>query len=282
MNDDYTKRLDVIADNGIRETEPSCKRMVTDLKPLVTYASSESQFKKMLAKYSPTESLQHLALNIYDVLHTANALGRSNIVESDRIHSAAAKIAAKSMPEMLWIVCDDGPLKISFELVPQEALKVLRKKSIQLAGVTNEELKKSVIDALVKSAENGESFANWKMDVDAAFEKYGIDNLSSMHLQTVFRTNIFAGYSVGQWNQVQEMSDRFPLARFCPIHDSKSRHLPLEGYYPSKIIPLTPIDYNCRCGNQYLHISQITGNEQPMYSEIPRPDLVEFNQRDGM
>jgi hypothetical protein len=212
-------------------------------------------------------------------LSTADALGRSLVVRKDEVFSGDEYVAAKDYGE--WFVCDDGPVSVSFDIIPQWALEILKKRSISIAGIESDELKNAVRDILVRSIEEGKTFKEFGLQVDLLFDSYGVDRIDIKHLQTVFRTNIFAVYSIAKYEQVKEMQDRFPLIYFSAIHDSKSRHIPLEGYYKIGSAPLAPVDYNCRCSDRYIHISEITGNEV-VFESIPRPDLIRFDQRDSL
>jgi hypothetical protein len=209
-------------------------------------------------------------------LSTADALGRSIIVNKDSVFSA---IALKDYPGT-WFACDDT-VRLSFDLIPSEAVKYLKEKAFEIAGTESDAIKQSIKDALIKALEEGRTFDEFKRDVNSIFDSFGVTNASTRHLQTVFRTNIFAAYSIGSYEQVKSMEDRFPLAKYGAVHDSRSRHIPLEGYYKIDKVPIPPIDYNCRCVVRYIHISQITGNEK-VFEYVPRPDLIRFDQRGSL
>jgi len=177
-------------------------------------------------------------------------------------------------------VCDDT-VQVSFDLIPVEAVKYLKEKSFEIAGIESDAIRQSINDALVKALEEGKPFDDFKRSVDSIFESFGVTGTSTRHLQTVFRTNIYAAYSIGSFEQVQSMQDRFPIAKYSAVHDARSRHIPLEGYYKIDKVPIPPIDYNCRCTVRYIHISQITGNEK-VFEYVPRPDLVGFDQRGSL
>lgn len=132
-NNPYIDRLDIIATNALKDSLPLYNELVAAIKELIaapnsTRGLSTEFFLAELSKFNPSELMQKLSLHFYDVLHTCDALGRSNVADSDVEASKSANIAAKEMPEMLWFVCDDAPIKISFDLVPKEALKYLQEK----------------------------------------------------------------------------------------------------------------------------------------------------------
>lgn len=156
----------------------------------------------------------------------------------------------------------------------------LQKRALKISGIEQKELLDSIKQQLEDAIKSGKSFDELKSEIDALFDSAGVTRLSYSHIELVFRMNTFAAYSVGQAQKVADMVEQFPLAYFSPIHDGRSRHLPLEGYYKTDSIPLPPVDYNCRCGVRYIHISQITGNEV-VYEVPPAPELIVFDQRDG-
>jgi len=285
MNDQhYIDRLDTIAANALKDSLPVYAKLVAVLKEIIASSTNETHAKELIAKFESSKLMQKLSFHFYDVLHTCDALGRSNIVDTDIEASKIANIVAKEIPAMLWFVCDDAPVKISFDLVPKDALKYLQEKSIKLAGVELEELKESVKQSLIKAINDGKTFAHFKNEVDAVFDQYGVTNLSQLHLETVYRTNTFAAYSIGQQNQFKTMQDRFPIAQLIGIHDARERieHRLNEGYYNPSTVPIPPYDYNCRCTIRYIHISQINGKEQPFWESPPAPSAIIFDQRDSM
>jgi hypothetical protein len=137
-----------------------------------------------------------------------------------------------------------------------------------------------VRDKIADAIEKKMTFAEFETDVDSIFNAFGVTPLSPRHVELVFRMNVFSAYNNGMAQQVAAMPGRFPIAFFSPIMDNRSRHIPLRGYYPAEIIPIPAIDYNCRCSTRYIHVSQVTGQETPFYNEVPRPDLVKFDQRE--
>jgi SPP1 gp7 family putative phage head morphogenesis protein len=169
---------------------------------------------------------------------------------------------------------------VAFDLIPEEALKFLREKSLTIAGVEYKELLNEVRDTIVQGIKEGIPFDELKDQVNTLFESYGVTPLNPAHLETVFRTNLFTSYAVGQLEQAQSMADRFPLWRYSAIKDSRTRpdHLALDGeIFRVGEGPVPPIDYNCRCTAIYLHVSQ-TESVEPTDWEGD-PDFVRFTSR---
>jgi uncharacterized protein with gpF-like domain len=160
-------------------------------------------------------------------------------------------------------------------------LEYLDQKALKISGVEQKEMLESIKQQLIQAINDGKSFTDLKSEIDKLFDSAGVTKLSYKHIQLVFRMNTFAAYSIGQAQKVSDMIDRFPLAYFSSIHDNRSRHIRLEGYYKTDSVPLPPIDYNCRCGVRYIHVSQVSGKEI-VFEFPPAPELIVFDQRSGM
>ena len=279
-NPDVVKQLDVITDNAVQKALDEYASLTEQLRAIVSSANSEADVISELNKFG-SKPLQSLADQIFEALDVADSLGRSGVVRKDRELSAEASATGKD-DDGNWITADDPTVKISFDLIPKDALEVLRQKALKIAGDESGELAEAVKVALQKSLAEGKTFAEFKQDVDHVFAALGVTPLSPRHIETIFRTNIFAAYSIGESQQAASIADRFPLAYFLPIHDDRSRHRPLEGYYQAAAVPLPPVDYNCRCTVRYIHVSEVTGNETPLYDSPPRPDLIRFDQRNSI
>lgn len=149
-----------------------------------------------------------------------------------------------------------------------------------IAGVEYKELLLKVREALADGIEQGIPFAELKDEIDTLFESYGVTKLNSNHLETVFHTNLNTSYAVGQLEQAESMSDRFPLWRYSAIKDGRTRpdHLALDGQiFRTGEGPYPPIDYNCRCTGIHLHISQVQGLEPVNWEGDP--DFIRFTSR---
>lgn len=200
--------------------------------------------------------LEDLSIHVFDSLTTTESLGRSFIVEKDRVLSPTRVITGSRE----WFVCDDKVVRVAFDLIPEDALRYLREKALTIAGVEYKELLNEVRDTIANAIEQGIPFSELKDEIDILFESYGVTPLDPGHLKTVFQTNLFTSYAVGQLEQAQSMSDRFPLWRYSAIRDDRTRpsHLALNGnIYRVGEGPVPPIDYNCRCTANYLHISEV-------------------------
>lgn len=212
--------------------------------------------KILLQSYLDNSFLERLSKQVQEAVQTAEAVGRSVIAEKDR--AAGNTVTAKDK-SLSWFLCDDGVVRVSFDLIPKEALDYIRYKSLTIAGVEHGKLLNAVKAAIESAIRDGKTVREFRSEVDQIFDSFGIDRLSSRHIDTVFRTNIFTSYSIGSQAQVDQMRDRFPLWRYSAIRDSRTRpdHRDLDGrIFRVGEGPVPPIDYNCRCTAIYIHVSQ--------------------------
>jgi len=237
--------------------------------------------------------LQALSQLLYDSIETADAIGRSLIVQKDASLSKAAGIvpgkflvgsASMSLARSTWFVCDDKVVHISWDLIPDDVLQYIRYKSLAIAGMEDAELLDAVRKKLEKAVAEGMDFGDFKGELNQFFDAYGVTRISNNHLQTVFRTNVFSSFAIAQLEQVNAMQDRFPVWRYVAIKDDRTRpsHLELDGnIYDVGEGPIPPIDYNCRCTAQYLHTSQAPeGGFKPLEWK-DQPKLVKLDIKES-
>lgn len=257
--------MDTVSENSIKGSLPIYEIAVKPIKEALQSAASFDEAKKKIKALPLNKTfLSEFSTHLQNGIETADAIGRSQIVEKDKVLSGdESPIAGKIHYNVLeWFVADGGPVNISFDLIPQSALDYLREKSLTIAGVESQDLLDTVQQKLVDAVESGVTFSDWQSEIDQLFDSYGITPMSNMHAQTVFRTNIFSSYAIGQLDQVNDMSDRFPMWKYSAIMDARTRpeHAALNGtFYNVGEGPLPPIDYNCRCTAIYLHSSQTDG-----------------------
>lgn len=211
-------------------------------------------------------------------IETADAIGRSLIVQKDRNH--ANRTLATEFSN--WFVCEDNIVSISFDLIPKDVLEYIRYKSVTISGVEDAELLEAVKEKVRRAIEEGTDFKDFKREVNQIFDSYGVTRIAHNHLQTVFRTNVFSAYAIGQLEQVKLMRDRFPLWRFMAIKDNRTR--PLHRELDGKVFrvgegPIPPIDFNCRCTAQYLHESEAAGLEPDAWTSNNK--VVRFDVREA-
>jgi hypothetical protein len=278
VDDVYFNRIEDVVHNAIEEAGPVYQPLIEEISKAIQSSNDLQGARSAVEKVGPPMAFaQEFSDLMFNVLETCEAFGRSIIVRRDEAMNPRP-IVSKLVSDD-WFVCDDGVVKVDFNIIPKDALEILRQKSLRLAGVESDELKKAVKEAIVQAIEKGQTKAEFEATIDQLFDRCGVTRLSSQRIDLVYRMNAFSAYSIGQAKQAASMSDRFPKAFYSAIHDSRSRHIPLEGYYDAEKVPLPPIDYNCRCTVIYKHVSQLTGDEKPFFEEPPRPDLIVFDQR---
>lgn len=144
-----------------------------------------------------------------------------------------------------------------------QAFTVAKMMDVELLG----QVRKSLDDALA----NGESFAEWKRNLQPTLEKAGwwgrqpvIDPLtgglvdaqlgSPWRLETIFRTNMQTAYAVGQWDEIASQAEVAPFLMYDAVDDSRTR--PEHAAWDRTVLPVTskwwrthfpPNGWNCRC-----------------------------------
>lgn len=271
MNDEtYVRRLEAVSENSIEGAAAIYKIRLEEIAKIISSSDTAAQAVAALSSNGININfLNNLYKHLFDAIATADALGRSHIVNKD----ASMSLESKRMPAKFsvgkqaatiatvdWFVCDDGIVKISYDLIPEDALNYIKYKSLVIAGVKDAELLAAIKDRILQSVKDGADFKQFKLGIDQVFDNLGVTRLDSRHLQTVFRTNLFSAYSIAQLDQISSMKDRFPLWRYVAILDSSTRpfHRELnDNIYRVGEGPIPPIDYNCRCTAQYLHIFEV-------------------------
>ncbi len=158
-----------------------------------------------------------------------------------------------------WFKCDNG-VNISFDIIPESALKALFNRSLTVSGVEQTELLQYVKNQLALAAAGAIDFREFNNSLDQLFLRYGVSPLAGHHIETVLRTNLASVFEQGALEQVLEISDRFPLWRYSAIRDRRTRptHWDFNGtIWRVGDGPITPIDFNCRCTTIYLHQSEV-------------------------
>jgi hypothetical protein len=278
MNElNYERQVETLASNAAQSALPVYQSLIEQLSNALKGARNFDDAKqKIEALPRDDQFLKYFSNHLLLAIESAEALGRSLIIKKNESLGGAI-VASKSIkPE--WFACDEPGVQVSFNIIPEIALQALRQQSMEIAGVENDYLKKAILDKLDEAMRGELTYNDWKQQIDSMFDSYGVTRISANHAQLVFRMNVTRAYTLGMDQQAAEMHEAFPLAFYSAIHDSRSRHLPLEGFYPADKVPLPPVDYNCRCSVRYIHASQVTGNEK-VYEEPPRPDLIKLDQR---
>ncbi len=281
----YTEQANSISENATEAATPVYNRAVERLRELINASESFGEAQRLTHRHAVDEEfISEFQSRLFDGMTSEDALARSFLVEKDRSFSAAQKkVAAKfnvdgavvSFKSAGWFVFADKPLKISFDLTPEDAIRQMRERSFWIAGIENQELLNRIQKALEDALREGQTWEDFRKKSNAIFDELKATRLASHRLQTVFRTNLFSSYSKAQIEQLQNMPDRFPLWRYSAILDLATRpaHAALdgtvwkiaEGPYP----PLKNgtdstgnnivggIAFNCRCTAQHLHAFQI-------------------------
>lgn len=133
-----------------------------------------------------------------------------------------------------------------FEDLPQE----LNRYAFYVSGLEKLRTIESVRLSLVRAIEKGQTFEQWRNELDVdSFKK-----LSTARQELVFRTNLNNAYNQGARHAAFENKDVTPYLMYDAVNDSRVRptHLELDGV----IRPVEddfwdtatpPVGFNCRC-----------------------------------
>lgn len=284
--------MDVVSENAIDQAPQIYELRVDQLSQSIREAQGYEEALNRIDSLPTNKSfLKRLSDHLFASIETADAIGRSLIVQKDAVHSVTAKqlpgsyiVGARkeNIASHRWFVCDDKVVRISYDLIPENVSAYIRYKALTIAGVEDGRLLEEVKRQIKRAIDDGIDFKEFKSKVNAIFDSYGVSKVSHNHLQTVFRTNVFAAYSLGQLSQVKGMPDRFPMWRYMAIKDVRTRasHLELNGkLFKVGEGPIPPIDYGCRCTPQYLHITEVVRGDLKAQTWKKNKQLEQLDMR---
>jgi len=151
-------------------------------------------------------------------------------------------------------------------LVSDDELSTLLKDTAEQAGEARELLlqhvQERVYELLDTAIEDGQTFGEFKAELEAEAPGLGISTEDSAYLQNVFRTNLMSAYGAGRnralndpdvieavpYRQIRTAGD----ARVRDGEDGHEDHQQLDGLVFRADGPLknltTPLGFQCRCG----------------------------------
>ncbi len=127
-------------------------------------------------------------------------------------------------------------------------------KAVAISGIAKGDELNTVVAALQKAIDQGTTLDEFKADCGSIIERRGWTGKRSWRIDNIFRTNIQTAYNVGQYKQLMEDSEIFPVWQYSAINDSRTRptHLAMDGRawpanHPMWDIWFPPNGYRCRC-----------------------------------
>ena len=101
----------------------------------------------------------------------------------------------------------------------------MRHYAFTMAGVERNDLLSGVHKEAARAMAEGRTFAEFKADVDAAFDRLGVTRANDFHLETVFVNNLSEAYNAGLYDELHgEVAERlFPNLRYKTMEDGVVR-----------------------------------------------------------
>ena len=149
-------------------------------------------------------------------------------------------------------------LKSDFEKFTAEA----KRNAFSIAKLSSERQIEKVREVVAECVAGDRSLAFFRAKMDEVDQT---GNLSENHVETIFRTEVMKAYADSQEMAMKNplIGAVFPYAHFSAIHDSRTRHEPIEQYGlsgtnifrsddPFWEWGTPPVDYGCRCNKSFM------------------------------
>ncbi len=148
-----------------------------------------------------------------------------------------------------------------------------RARAFTASGLATDVLRQRAYDALRTALETGSTFEDFARTMREA----GAD-ADTGYLETVFRTNVMAGYGAGRYRQIMDpaVMEARPYGEYRDAGDYRVRpsHHALDGMVfrlddPSWRPLFPPNGFGCRCGVVTLAADQLDGRRAIRGTQIP-------------
>lgn len=125
--------------------------------------------------------------------------------------------------------------------------------------------------AIAGNIRRGEGQREFKMTVDAEFDRAGMTRIAPHAIQNIYETNVSLAYGAGQMSKMLEVSDSFPYWKYSATMDGKTRqsHVALHGkiFRTGDFTFFPPIGFRCRCT-----AIPLTARQAGRYPQSDMPD----------
>lgn len=154
--------------------------------------------------------------------------------------------------------------------------------AFSVSGIAKGDELATVFNAILKAAESGTTFNEFKKDAAAVLERRGWTGKAAWRAETIFRTNVQTAYSVGRYKEMMAVKKTRPYWQYSAVNDSRTR--PTHWAMNGKIYPADhpfwdtwypPNGFNCRCGVVTLSQANIDGEGLKVETEDPTGGLIE-------
>lgn len=194
-----------------------------------------------------------------------------------------------------------GPLKLRFNVPPEEALKYFRSKKIvtkkefgdlrhdaqsaafTVGGIYRQDVLTAFRDELAVALENGTPQATVIKRFKGILDGAGHRMLGDFHLETIFRTNMQMAYGVGRRRGLEDVADDLPYWEYHAVLDDRTRpaHAALDGLIKPANDPFWDEHYPPWGFNCFLPGTKIQGRFQLGFRSWYDGKAVEITTRSG-
>lgn len=144
----------------------------------------------------------------------------------------------------------------------KEQLKIIQKHAFTVAKVGSADVLQMIHEELVKSAEEGVMYSEFKDTLSEVFTRNGYlpsSDAGAYRLDIIYRTNMQSAYMAGRYREMLDSEKDFPYWEYIAVMDIRTRpaHAALNGKVVRADDPFwsyaaPPNGYLCRCRTRAL------------------------------
>ena len=245
------------------------KEGIGDWQPLRNYlrkkikkANSYEDLQGWLAPLTADVQLvKSFGQTVFERLKESDALGRKHALDQ------MVEIMKEKSDELIVLQEAAG---ISWEIVPEEALKWMELQGFTIAHIESLALRDHVKAKVLKAIQEGMYLGDFKAQVNDVFKSFGIDPLSPHRIENIFRTNLSGAYNSGRYVQFNQpgLEEVFPYYQFHNPHDDRSTDdcYALSGAIYPRDDPIwdtwwPPNHFRCRSSVSAISVYEMEGRK---------------------
>jgi len=268
-------------------TEELFGPVMEEIKRRMEGSETADEFKKSLFENLNQYDTEDLAEILRQCLLVGNMAGRSEVltemheVEPVQLSALKAKISFTNLPFEEAIKHLRG-LTVMTGVQYYELEQVAQAKAFSIARQSNLDLLNGVKDSLTEALEQGQTFSEWRENLDAVFEKYGVKKVNDQRADLIFRQNTQTAYQAGRYQQQTDpdVLASQPYWMYSAVHDGRTRpaHRAMDGLcFPASHVfwktHYPPNGFRCRCKVIALSEAQAVARGIKVMKRLPKERL---------